>query len=111
MSEDVSRFFSVIKTTSEGWKACCPMCGNTDWTFHWNTEKNVGCCHHSSCGFFHGRGGVTTKRLFGFFHWKGAQEFVPEVIKASEEADVQLPKEFKLIGELDSKLQESLYDY
>lgn len=109
---EASSFFSVIKETHEGWKAHCPMCGNNDWTLHWNTEKQVGTCHHSSCPWYTERGGVTFKRLAGFFRWKGGQQdHLPEVIQASPEADIQLPKEFQLIENLDSSLRENLLAY
>jgi DNA primase len=111
MSEDVTRFFPRIKETHEGFQAQCPMCERGDFTLSWSVEKNVGACHHASCPWYTGRGGVTLKRLLGFFHWKGTEEYVPEIIQVSAEADVKLPEEFRLISDLDFNLKDTLLSY
>lgn len=109
--EDVSGYFGKVWETREGWKANCPRCGDTEKKFYWNTEKNVGCCFHSDCSWFYLKAGVTSGRLVAFFTSQGVNYDAPEVIQDSEEADVSLPKEFRLIKDLKSELRNTLYSY
>jgi hypothetical protein len=60
---------------------------------------------------FRERGGVTLRRLLAFFSATGVEQQTPEVIQVAERADVSLPKEFKLIRDLDDNLREDLYAY
>lgn len=108
---DIKSFFGKVFPTGEGWKADCPRCGDHERKFAWNVEKRVGCCFHSSCLWYYENGGVTERRLFVFFGVRGVQHSVPEVVEQAEEADVSLPKEFKLIKDLDKEMRATLYAY
>lgn len=109
--QDIKSFFAKISPTGEGWKANCPRCGDHERKFAWNTEKRVGCCFHSSCLWYYEHGGVTERRLFAFFGVSGVHHTIPEIIEKAEEADVSLPKEFKLIADLDKEMRATLYAY
>jgi len=108
---DVQSYFSVVKETNEGWRADCPRCEDREMKLYWNTEKQVGCCHHASCPWYKDHGGVTVGRLRAFLG-KGIFEYsIPEVIKAAPEADLKLPKEFETLEEMKPGDSEPIYDY
>jgi hypothetical protein len=109
--DDVRQFFGQVWETPEGWKSHCPKCGDTEKKFAWNTQKNVGCCFHNSCAWFYQNGGVTLRRITSFFSNTGFEHVIPKVVEMSEEADVTLPKEFKLIKDLKEDIRDSLYAY
>jgi DNA primase len=108
---NIESYFDQVWETSEGFKANCPACGDHEKKFSWNTEKQVGCCFHSSCRYFYQRGGVTLRRLMAWFGKSGMERIVPEIIEKAPEADVSLPKEFRLIDELESKDRGNIYAY
>lgn len=111
MNTKIQNYFSLIKTTNEGWKANCPRCEDTTFCFHWSTEKNVGCCHHASCAWYQGSGGVTERRLRAFFSEEDTPYEIPEIIEAAEHADVKLPEEFQLLDNLKNDIRVDLFDY
>src|SRR5580692_8842261 len=108
---DITAYFQKIKESSNGWKASCPRCRHTGNTFSWSTEKNVGCCFNAACPWYYQRGGISHGRLSAFFNVSGIEETVPEVIQASETAEVKLPKEFRLIEDLHPSLGDKLFAY
>lgn len=108
---DITGYFGEIRETSEGFNANCPRCGDDSRKFYYNIEKGVGCCFHSECPWFKEAGGVTEKRLQYFFLKRGVEFATPEIIKTSEEADVELPEEFKLVGDLPRETRADIYAY
>ena len=107
---DVREYFPEISETSEGWKANCPACDDTKKAFNWNANKKVGCCFHADCRWYYQRGGVTERRLLGFFSASAVLPIIPNVIQASE-PEVGLPEEFQLIEDLRPNLRDTLYAY
>lgn len=108
---DIAGYFEQVTETSEGFKARCPACGDTRKLFSWNTQKQVGCCHQAECRWYVGHGGVTLGRLRAWFNKQGIEHVIPEVIEAAPEADVELPKEFELVKDLDNRDRENIYAY
>lgn len=108
---DIQSYFTMVKETREGWKANCPRCEDTEMKLYWNTEKEVGCCFHSNCPWFKGRGGVTIRRIQAFLERSGIEYTIPEVIKAAPEADITLPEEFLTLKEMSKYDSEPIYDY
>lgn len=108
---DVTGYFEQVWETREGFKANCPACGDHERKFSWNVTKGVGCCFHSSCRWYVGHGGVTSGRLHAWFGRAGTEFAVPKTVELAPEADVTLPDEFELIGDLDNKDRSNLYAY
>lgn len=108
---DVTQYFPKVRTISEGFKAPCPKCLHKGETFSWNTSKGVGCCFNAACDFYYKRGGVRINRLLAFFNVSGVKIYVPEVIEASKEADLELPEGFKPIRDLPGRSKYQLIDY
>jgi len=96
---NIEDFFDAVKPTGEGWKANCPKCDDRDMKFSWNTEKGVGCCHHSGCSWYEHAGGVTEYRLRAFFGDQPVLRSYPAKVIQSEEADVNLPEGFEILEE------------
>ena len=109
---EVMQYFPQVRTTHEGWNACCPRCGDSKWKFYWNVEKAVGCCHHADCPWNPTHGGVTERRLLAFFSRSGVPSATPDLIKAAPEADIKLPEEFEPLNEMENTLlRGQLYSY
>lgn len=108
---DVTGYFEEVWPTSEGFKSNCPACGDTEKKFAWNTEKEVGCCFHSSCDWFYQHGGITVGRLKAWFTGRGIEHVVPVEIEKAEDADVSLPKEFKVVQDLQKTDRQNIYAY
>jgi Toprim domain-containing protein len=109
---DLKNYFGEIRETPEGWRANCPKCGDTKGIFHWNEEKQVGCCFHSGCDWYYNHGGVTLRRALAHFTISGLPIYsAPIVIKEAEDADLELPESFKQIRQLPRPLRTTLYSY
>lgn len=107
---DVKSYFPAITETNEGWKANCPACDDQKKAFNWNDAKQVGCCFHADCRWYYQRGGVTARRLLGFFSGSNVVPIIPNIVEASE-PEVGLPEEFRVIEEQKPNLRETLYAY
>lgn len=112
MSEDKLRgHFRNVKETSEGFKADCPACDDDGGRFAFNETKRVGCCFHASCIWFYGKGGVSERRLQGFFSKHGIAYKIPDTINLAVKGDAALPAEYEPLDELPSYISDDLYLY
>jgi len=109
---EVRKLFPLVIDTAEGFHADCPRCEDSEKKLYWNEAKNVGCCFHVDCPWFKDRGGVTERRLRAYFpsHF-GISFHPPREIREAEEADLSLPKEFQLLGELPKRQCSEIQDY
>lgn len=107
----LTKYFSVVKETSEGFKACCPMCEDKEFKLSVNTEKGVMCCFHAHCPWFYEKGGATARRLEAFFSKHGIPYRIPENLKRTPVGDVALPDDFEILDELPDRLSDDLYTY
>jgi hypothetical protein len=111
MASDIKDHFAAVKETNEGWRANCPMCGDSEKKLYWNVDKGVGCCFHSECPWFKDRGGVTEYRLKAYFEKEGIEVVVPEVIRADLKSKLKLPEGFRTLKSMPDYRSEPIYDY
>jgi Toprim domain-containing protein len=112
MQNDIRDYFEQTWDTGEGFRALCPRCDDTVGKFYFNIDKAVGCCFHADCLWSSTRGGVGLFRLRAFMRREGVRFAKPSIqIERPKDNAIVLPKEYKLLDELEAPLRKSIYAY
>lgn len=110
---DLRSLFDKVIDTSEGFRTCCPRCGDEKFKLYWNEEKELGCCFHVGCQWLFSKGGITKHRLLAFMKQEGISYSYTRLHKVErpKEADIKLPEEFKLLDELEEGERQMVCSY